>query len=137
MNTSRMRCGEVAVFIYYFYSIIFLGFYDIRFVTSQSLKTIHLLTYLRISSFRCTQRSKHRQNVTQPEIVMHLLGKLLFAQLVKREKFARQHDVLYETASSQFDTHDDLTVGHHHGYRTKLNFQVLRKFLTTGVSRVL
>lgn len=56
---------------------------------------------------------------------MNLFGELFFAQFVKREKLARQNDVIKETTTGQFDTNDNLTIRYHHSNCPELNFQIL------------
>ena len=67
----------------------------------------------------------------------YLFCELLFAQLVEREELARQNDVVKETATSEFNSNDDLSVRNHHGDRSELDFKILGKFLATCIPRVL
>jgi hypothetical protein len=67
----------------------------------------------------------------------YLFGQLFLTQLVQREEFPGEDDVVDETHSSQFDTDDDLSVWHHHGHCTEVDLQVLWQLLTTRIARVL
>lgn len=85
--------------------------------------------------FNATRKNIH---VLLPSIRRHyLFGELLFTQLVEGVELSGQRDVLQEAARGQLDADDDLTVRHHHGHITELDFQVLRQLLTTMVAQVL
>ena len=56
----------------------------------------------------------------------YLFGKLFLAQLVEGVKLASQDVVLKEPARGKFHSYNDLTVGDHHGYGSKVHLQVLR-----------
>lgn len=76
-------------------------------------------------------------NVMTLAVSPHLFGELLFTQFVQGEELPAEHLVVTETCAGQFDPHDDGTVRDHHGDGAKLDLQVLRKLLSTGVPGVL
>lgn len=67
----------------------------------------------------------------------YLFGELLLTQFVQGEELSSQLDVVDEATTGQFHPDDDLTVRNHHGYWAEVDLQVLRKFLTARVPRVL
>ena len=67
-----------------------------------------------VLTFECAQCTQDGENISKTEIVVNLFGQLFFAKFVERVEFLRQFDVLQETATGQFDTHDDSTIRDHH-----------------------
>lgn len=67
---------------------------------------------------------------------MDLFGELFLAQLVQCEELLGELDVVDEATTGKLDTHDDLTIGHHHGDCSEVDFQVLGQLLTTSVAGV-
>lgn len=67
----------------------------------------------------------------------YLLAELLLTELVERVELLGQDDVLDETTSRELHTDDDGSVRHHHGHGTEVDLQILRQFLTTGITWVL
>ena len=67
----------------------------------------------------------------------YLFAELLLTQLVERVELLGEHHVLQEAAAGQFDADDDGAIRHHHGHRTEVDLQILRQFLTSGVTGVL
>ena len=117
-----------------------------RLVLVDELRQVHVaqhahhdrrLGVIRVLTLVVAERAQYRQDVAQTEVVVHLLGELFLAELVEDEELARQHDVVDEADAGELDADDDLTVRHHHGYRPKVDLQVLRKLLSTRVTRVL
>ena len=59
-----------------------------------------------------------------------LFRKLLLAQFVECEELSGKGDVVNESTAGQFHPDDDVSVRHHHGYSTELDFQVFWQFLS-------
>jgi hypothetical protein len=83
-----------------------------------------------------TSGSEYGQNVTETEIIMSSLRKLLFTKFVEHIEFDRQRLVLGVSYRGKLDLHNDLTVRLHHGDTTEEYFEVLRELLTSSVTGV-
>ena len=68
---------------------------------------------------------------------MNLLGELFFAEFVEDVELAGENDVVDEATASQLHADDDLPVRNHHSNGPEVDFEILWKLLSTGISRVL
>ena len=92
-------------------------------ITQSSLKQkVFLLVGVRAT--HSTSSTQHRQNVSETEIVVRLLGELFFAQLVQHVELLAETIVLEETSSSELHLNNDETIGDHHRHTTEEHFEI-------------
>lgn len=82
--------------------------YEGKTVLPQDSHYSRVFTVIWMSSLLRPQRSQHRQNIPQTEIVMHLLAQLFFTELVEHEELSGQSYVVFEPARRQLYSHYDL-----------------------------
>ena len=68
---------------------------------------------------------------------VHLFCQLFLTKLVECEELLGENDVLLESTGGELHADDDGTIRHHHSHRTEVDLQVLRQFLSSGITRVL
>ena len=92
----------------------------------QAALIVGLLVWVgTLSSTGCTQ---HRQDVSEPKVIVSLLGQLLFTESIQNEELLGQYIVFLEPTCSQLDFHDDLPVWHHHSHTTEQSLRHSVKF---------
>ena len=89
-----------------------------------------------LGSLGVTGSSEYGKNVSKTEIVVTLLGQLLFAKLVEHIEFLGQWNESGVTDRGELDHDNDSSVGNHHTYTSEQNLEVLWKLLTTSITWV-
>jgi hypothetical protein len=87
-------------------------------------------------SLGVTGSSEYGKNVSKTEIIMTLLGQLLFAKLIEHIEFLGQWYESRVTDRGELDHDNDSSVGDHHTYTSEQYLKVLWKLLTTSITWV-
>ena len=66
----------------------------------------------------------------------YLFAQLFFAKFVESVEFLRQRDVVSKTTRCHLHANDRQTVGNHHGHGAKVQLEILRQLLSTGIARI-
>jgi len=88
------------------------------------------------SSLKLTGSSEDGKNVSETEIVVPGLGKLLLAKFVKGVELLGEWSVFLISDRGELDRHDDLSVWNHHAHTSEEDLKVFWQLLSSSITWV-